>query len=217
MIIPALYFTYIISSAVPIKKRMSQLAIATVVLLLISLSWAIIVDLVPKEDRPYVGSSTNNTVMELIIGHNGLERLGIGNSGFPSGANRIRISDRQGQPPINDRDSNFAPIPQIPNQYGQDMFGKQFDGYNPPQNNFGLDGQNNMMPPANKGRNIQQRAGGMGGTFGGQEKASITRLFSNNSLSDQIIWLFPIAIFGFISASINTKLKGLLIIKKNYH
>lgn len=207
MIIPALYFTYIISSAVPIKKRMSQLAIATVVLLLISLSWAIIVDLVPKEDRPYVGSSTNNTVMELIIGHNGLERLGIGNSGFPSGANRIRISDRQGQPPINDRDSNFAPIPQIPNQYGQDMFGKQFDGYNPPQNNFGLDGQNNMMPPANKGRNIQQRAGGMGGTFGGQEKASITRLFSNNSLSDQIIWLFPIAIFGFISASINTKLK----------
>ena len=43
--------------------------------------------------------------------------------------------------------------------------------------------------------------------MGGNEKSSITRLFSNNSLSDQIIWLFPLAIFGFIAAAIKEKLK----------
>ena len=49
--------------------------------------------------------------------------------------------------------------------------------------------------------------GGSGGTMGGSEKSSITRLFSNNSLSDQIIWLFPLALFGFIAAAIKEKLK----------
>jgi len=44
-----------------------------------------------------------------------------------------------------------------------------------------------------------------GGTFGGQEKSSITRLFSNNSLSDQIIWFFPLAVFGFAAAVIKEK------------
>ncbi len=32
-------------------------------------------------------------------------------------------------------------------------------------------------------------------------------MFSNNSLSDQIIWLFPLAVFGFIAAAIKEKLK----------
>lgn len=32
--------------------------------------------------------------------------------------------------------------------------------------------------------------GGLQGTFGGQTKAGIARLFSKNSLSDQIIWFY---------------------------
>ena len=60
-------------------------------------------------------------------------------------------------------------------------------------------------------------AGGGGGTFGGSEKSSITRLFSKNSLSDQIIWLLPLAMFGFIAAAIKEKLKIHLIIKESYH
>ncbi len=78
MIIPAIYITYLLSNAVSFKKRIVHLMAGTVILLLVSLSWAFIVDLIPEESRPYVGSSTNNSVMELIMGHNGLERLGIG-------------------------------------------------------------------------------------------------------------------------------------------
>ena len=53
------------------------------------------------------------------------------------------------------------------------------------------------------------KTGGGGGSssMGGSEPSSITRLFSNNSLSDQIIWLFPLAVFGFIAAALKEKLK----------
>ena len=49
--------------------------LGSVVLLVVSLSWAVIADLVPSGDRPFIGSSTNNTVMELIIGHNDAWRV----------------------------------------------------------------------------------------------------------------------------------------------
>ena len=46
----------------------------------------------------------------------------------------------------------------------------------------------------------------MGGTFGGQDSAGITRLFSKNSLSDQIVWFLPLALLGFIAGAIKEKL-----------
>ncbi|MDR3586699.1 MAG: glycosyltransferase family 39 protein [Desulfosporosinus sp.] len=86
MVAPALYITYLLSSALPFKKRMKHLVLGTVVLLVVSLSWAVITDSVPRGDRPFIGSSTNNTVMELIIGHNGLERVGIGGKNIGRGS-----------------------------------------------------------------------------------------------------------------------------------
>ena len=78
MVAPAIYITYLLTSSMSFKKKMRDLIVGTLVLLVVSLSWAVIVDLVPASQRPYIGSSTNNTVMQLIIGHNGLERIGIG-------------------------------------------------------------------------------------------------------------------------------------------
>jgi 4-amino-4-deoxy-L-arabinose transferase-like glycosyltransferase len=77
MAAPAVYITYLLASTMRFKKKIKDLILGTVVLLVVSLSWAIGVDLVPASSRPYIGSSTNNTVMQLIIGHNGLERIGI--------------------------------------------------------------------------------------------------------------------------------------------
>jgi len=78
MIAPAIFITYFLSSALPYKTKIKHLIIGSVALFVVSVSWAVIVDLVPANDRPFIGSSTNNSVMELIIGHNGLERVGIG-------------------------------------------------------------------------------------------------------------------------------------------
>ena len=87
MVIPAVYITYLISAAAPVKKKVKHLVIGTAVLVVVSLSWAAAVDLVPAGSRPFVGSSTNNTVMDLILGHNGIERLSSsgGMGGGPGG------------------------------------------------------------------------------------------------------------------------------------
>ncbi|WP_068964628.1 glycosyltransferase family 39 protein [Desulfosporosinus sp. BG] len=188
MVIPAIYLTYLLSTAVPMKKRLTHLIMGTVVLLVVSFSWAIVVDLIPAASRPYVGSSTNNSEIELIIGHNGLERLGIGSSSTGGGGGNL---------------TGITP-PASENSSGQGMergtpptgFGQQMDGGAAPTG-LGQGGQ----APAGKAN------GGGGGSMGGSEPSSITRLFSNNSLSDQIIWLFPLAIFGFIAAAIKEKLK----------
>ncbi|GKX67327.1 glycosyltransferase family 39 protein [Inconstantimicrobium mannanitabidum] len=75
MIMPALYITYICSNKISKKKRFINIIIATSVLVLGSLSWTLTVDSISKNDRPYVGSSSNNSVVQLITGHNGTERL----------------------------------------------------------------------------------------------------------------------------------------------
>lgn len=78
MVAPAIYITYLLASNMNFKKKIRDLVLGTVVLLVVSLSWAVAADLIPVGSRPYIGSSTNNTVMQLIIGHNGLERIGLG-------------------------------------------------------------------------------------------------------------------------------------------
>ncbi|NFD75915.1 glycosyltransferase family 39 protein [Clostridium botulinum] len=233
MIIPAIYITYLLSNAVSFKKRIVHLMAGTIILILVSLSWAFIVDLIPEGNRPYVGSSTNNSVMELIIGHNGLERLGIGSKstqggGAPGGmdgknqqktdgtssATKNKNSEQtskengqtEGETPSIDNDQMQGQPPSMDNGEMQGDPPNTQDGgkgnANPPNG----DGKGpGGMPPGDNGMQ-KPNGGGMGGTFGGQEVASVARLFSNNSLSDQIIWLFPLAVFGFIAAAIKEKL-----------
>ena len=81
MVLPALYALYFFGAKENWRKRLWHLTAATFLLLVVSLSWAVAVDLTPAENRPFIGSSANNTVMELIVGHNGLKRLGLMNYG----------------------------------------------------------------------------------------------------------------------------------------
>lgn len=73
--LPAFYGYYFVAGPGKWWQRMGQLGLATILLVMVSLSWAVAVDLTPAGQRPYIGSSTNNTVMQLIVGHNGLNRL----------------------------------------------------------------------------------------------------------------------------------------------
>lgn len=77
LIVPAIYITYFFSRNSKLKRRILNLIIGTIVLIAVSLSWGIAVDLTPTSNRPYVGSSTTNSELELMIGHNGLQRLGV--------------------------------------------------------------------------------------------------------------------------------------------
>jgi 4-amino-4-deoxy-L-arabinose transferase-like glycosyltransferase len=200
MIGPAIYITYLLSSNITFKKKIGQLIIGTVILLAISLSWAIAVDLVPAENRPFVGSSTDNSVMELIIGHNGLERLGLGGKssrGF-GGNNGQGGNQRQSH---NSTDNNEM-VNSAANGDYQRMAARGSDG-----NNVDDDNRQRMSGNNQGNGNMQPPNGGMQGSFGGQTPAGITRLFSKNSLSDQIVWFLPLALLGFIAGAIKEKLR----------
>lgn len=73
--LPAFYALYFFGSKEGWLRKFVNLGIGTVLLLVVSLSWAVIVDLTPTDQRPYIGSSGDNTVMGLITGHNGTSRL----------------------------------------------------------------------------------------------------------------------------------------------
>jgi 4-amino-4-deoxy-L-arabinose transferase-like glycosyltransferase len=210
MVIPAIYTTYLLANAILIKKRIIHLAIGTLVLLLVSFSWAAVVDLVPSSSRPYVGSSTNNSELELIIGHNGLERLGLGSSTTGGGG-----GNKQGKPPEgmqmgnppNGSNGSANNQGQIQDNTTGENVGDNNDLGNPP-----TDGNQNMgggrKPPSGAmGGQKGMGGGGQNSTFGGSEPSSIFRLFSDNSLSNQIVWFLPLALIGFVVASIKEKLK----------
>ncbi|AGY76728.1 glycosyltransferase family 39 protein [Clostridium autoethanogenum] len=210
MIAPALYITYLISSAVPVKQRIKHLIISTLILGVISLSWAVAVDLVPSQNRPFVGSSTNNTVTELIFGHNGLERLSSTNGGM-GGAPSGKVGNFQ----FKEFRSNFSKN-QANSQSGNS---NAPSAMTPPQNSGnsaqspqgGPGGQNTQGNSKNQGGGPggggPGGSNGLSGSFGGQTTPGVTRLFSKNVLSDQIVWFLPLAIFGLAAAVIVEKLK----------
>ncbi|MEL7610783.1 MAG: glycosyltransferase family 39 protein [Bacillota bacterium] len=75
MILPAMALVYLFFSAEPVGRRLAKSALCAALIGAVSLSWVLAVDLTPAKERPYVGSSVDNSEMELIVGHNGLERL----------------------------------------------------------------------------------------------------------------------------------------------
>ena len=209
MVVPALYITYLLATNVSVKKRIVHLVVSTFVLVAVSLSWALIVDSVPAANRPYVDSSTNNTVMELIVGHNGTERLSLSSSSKGVGGGAL---GEKGQTPPQFKEGSSSKTSNDYNSTGS--FG-QFSG-----NSGGKDGGNGGPPNSNNGdRNMDGDAGGQGfgggntqegvqsSTFGGQATQGVTRLFSKNTLSDQICWFIPLAVFGFIAAAMKEKLR----------
>ena len=75
LILPAIVLVYLLSMRQIWWERLVHLTVATAVLLVISFSWIMIIDLTPEEHRPYVSSTENNRMLELVFGHNGLNRL----------------------------------------------------------------------------------------------------------------------------------------------
>lgn len=75
LVLPALWLAYLVAAPPRWFIRVAHLALATIVLLVVSFSWAVAVDLTPADQRPYVGSSQTNSVFELALGYNGLQRL----------------------------------------------------------------------------------------------------------------------------------------------
>ena len=75
LVVPALFLVYLLGVRLRWYTRLWHLVLAGVVMLVVSLSWVTAVDLTPVSQRPYVGSSGNNSELSLALGYNGLGRL----------------------------------------------------------------------------------------------------------------------------------------------
>jgi len=75
LVVPAYGLLYLLAAPRRLRVRIAHLALAALLLLTISLSWAVVVDLTPAASRPYVGSSQNNSEVVPALGYNGIQRL----------------------------------------------------------------------------------------------------------------------------------------------
>jgi 4-amino-4-deoxy-L-arabinose transferase-like glycosyltransferase len=75
LVVPALVLTYALLAPHSWRLCLQHLAMAALALLGVTLSWSLVVDLIPASQRPYVGSSGTNSALSLALGYNGLGRL----------------------------------------------------------------------------------------------------------------------------------------------
>ena len=175
LVVPAFGLLYLLAAPRSIKVRIGHLALAALVLLVVSFSWITAVDLTPASQRPYVDSTQDNSELSLALGYNGIERLlgnvfgrgrGIGATTSPNTPNRSVNTSGNGTPPT---------------------------AGTPPTSGNGNGG------PFNFGRNGagQQPQAAFGGIFN-TGAASPLRLF-DVPLGSQISWLLPLALLGMLA------------------
>jgi 4-amino-4-deoxy-L-arabinose transferase-like glycosyltransferase len=175
LVVPAYGLLYLLAAPRRLRVRIVHLALAALLLLTISLSWAVAVDLTPAGSRPYVGSSQNNSEVSLALGYNGIQRL-LGQFGF-GGSNA-------GNSTSNTRGNTTGSFPSAGAGSGT------FNGRNFPQPEVGGPGQ----PPQGFGSD----GGGNGSGMFNTGNPGLLRLF-NEPLGGQIVWLLPMALLGILA------------------
>ncbi|GGY34641.1 ArnT family glycosyltransferase [Streptomyces anulatus] len=88
LILPPLAVLYAVCAPVPVRKRLGQLAVSTLTMVVAGGWWVAIVELMPASSRPYVGGSQNNSFLELTFGYNGLGRINGEETGSVGGGGR---------------------------------------------------------------------------------------------------------------------------------
>ncbi|NUT98058.1 MAG: glycosyltransferase family 39 protein [Saccharothrix sp.] len=73
LVLPAFGAVYAFAAPTSLKRKVLHLAAALGAMVVAGGWWVVVVELIP--DRPYIGGSQNNSVLELALGYNGLGRL----------------------------------------------------------------------------------------------------------------------------------------------
>jgi 4-amino-4-deoxy-L-arabinose transferase-like glycosyltransferase len=75
VVVPGIALAYLVLPRLRLRVRFLHLAVWTLVLVAVSGAWIAAVDLTPAADRPYVGSTTDNSALSLAFDYNGLGRV----------------------------------------------------------------------------------------------------------------------------------------------
>ncbi len=75
LVLPALALVWLVAAPIGWGRRLRDLALAAAALVVSAGWWVLVVELWPADDRPYVGGSQTDSVLELALGYNGIGRL----------------------------------------------------------------------------------------------------------------------------------------------
>ncbi len=68
VVLPTFALVYFLAAPLTRRRRLEDLAIAAVVLVVVSLAWVSVYDLTPSEHRPFAGTTKKNSMLELAVG-----------------------------------------------------------------------------------------------------------------------------------------------------
>jgi 4-amino-4-deoxy-L-arabinose transferase-like glycosyltransferase len=102
-VVPAFALVWMIGAQQTFWRRFGQLMQAGAVAGAVSLSWSLAYDLTPAQGRPFVDSTSDNSMFELIVGENFIKRF------VPRG-NRVRQTATASANPNTGTDQTAAPV-----------------------------------------------------------------------------------------------------------
>src|SRR5580692_11450422 len=110
LVLPGFALAYLVAGPRGLGRRTLQVLAGGAAVLVAAGWWVAAVMLTPAADRPYIGGSTNNSILGLTFGYNGFGRLdgnetgsvgfgghGVAATGGSSGLTRLFASDMGGQ------------------------------------------------------------------------------------------------------------------------
>jgi 4-amino-4-deoxy-L-arabinose transferase-like glycosyltransferase len=169
LVVPSIALGYVVCAPGGWRRRLLALVAAGLVMGIVSFSWIALVELTPASQRPFVGSSTNNTEIGLTFEYNGFGRV-EGEVGGPG-----NVSIRTG-----------GTVPAAPHRATVRPSTRTGARRPPAKPPIGATGSK-LLP---NGRYVNPIA------FGG--KVGPLRLFESQ-LNGQGAWLLPFAIFGLLA------------------
>ena len=96
LVVPGLAVAYLWAGPPRLGRRVWQTMLMGAGIIVGAGWWILAAELTPAADRPYVGGSTNNNILQLAIGYNGLGRLTGNETGSIGAGNRQGAGNGQG-------------------------------------------------------------------------------------------------------------------------
>ncbi|ULO07005.1 glycosyltransferase family 39 protein [Paenibacillus sp. 19GGS1-52] len=207
MVLPAFYLFYILAAKVNWKRKIAVLAASTILLVVVTLSWAVTVDSIPASERPFMGSSGTNSVLNLAFGYNGVSRLtGDRGTGASGGGMTGNFPSMNGEMPAMNGTGGQAATDGTRTDGGGGTAG-QVSGTATGTEDGGMQGQMPSNGTDAGGRQFDGGDGGLG-TRGGMNGGGGSGMFNTGTagplrlfqkeLSGQASWLLPFLLFGCI-------------------
>jgi 4-amino-4-deoxy-L-arabinose transferase-like glycosyltransferase len=197
LVVPPIAVAYLVCAPGLLSRRVWQIAVAALAMLVVSFAWIAFVELTPASQRPYVGSSTNNTELGLTFEYNGFGRV----EGQVGGPGQVLVRPGAYVPAARERAVAAAARTTSPPSEQRGSTGSTAGGVNaapvsktaPAPSSAAHEPTPTLTPIVTRGREKDPIP------FGGPPRP--LRLFGVG-LGDQAGWMLPFALFGLLGVAL---------------